>query len=84
MKVYKVKRLWGNITGITLYPIGIFIREDKYCERLLKHEKSHWEQQSKRWYSPFVFYPRYLIEGLLKGYKNISYEIEANIKENEK
>jgi len=80
MKVYKCKYL-KKILAITVAPIGVFVRPDKMGDKaLLNHEAIHWRQQKKLWY--IGFYIAYLFEWIFKGYRNISFEIEAY--ENEK
>jgi len=47
---------------------------------VLNHERIHWMQQKKGWY--IGFYVQYFAEWIFKGYRNISFEVEAY--ENEK
>lgn len=53
----------------------IFTRYDNIPDKTLRHELIHFEQQ-KEWFL-IGFYVLYLIEYLFKGYRNISFEIEA-------
>lgn len=87
MKIKKINRflkifLPKNIAAITLAPFGIYCKEEYLTnERLLNHEKIHWEQQKELLIIPF--YIIYLAEFLVKsittdnGYMNISFEKEA-------
>lgn len=64
-----------NVEGITLFPFGIFIREDIPDKVTINHEMIHIKQQKEMLVIPF--YLLYLIEYLFKGYYSISFEIEA-------
>lgn len=75
--------------GITLWPFGIYVSEDKYLkdEELINHEKIHWAQQKEM--VGIIFYIWYGIEYLIRKlftkedpYKNLSFEREANDNEN--
>ena len=75
MRVIKCKWL-GKWNGITLAPIGVFVKPEAADNKVvMNHERIHWEQQKKL--GLFKFYTRYLYEAALKGYRNISFEIEA-------
>ena len=80
MKIYKI-RLMKNFSAITLAPIGIFVAPSSIDDPVtLNHERIHWEQQKKL--GLFKFYTKYLYEAATKGYRNISFEIEAYANEN--
>lgn len=75
--------------GITLWPFGIYVSEDKYLKNkeLINHEKIHWEQQKEM--LGLIFYIWYGVEYLIRkfftkedAYKNLGFEKEAN--DNEK
>ena len=81
MKIITCKYL-GKIQGMTLAPFCILIRPDKIHDiRVIKHEVKHWEQSKKLWY--VGFYVSYFVQWIFKGYRNISFEIEARKVENE-
>ena len=73
---------FGWARAITLYPFGIYIREEWIDDRnVIRHEIGHWFQQVSLGY---IFYPFYLIEWIVKlfiygreAYKNLSFEREA-------
>lgn len=71
-KIYKIK-WWFGFSAITLYPIGVFVVHESYS--ILKHELIHWRQASEL--GAVKFYWKYLCEWVKKGYRNISFEIEA-------
>ena len=62
-----------GFSAMTFWPF-IFTRENMDAETL-KHEKKHGKQQLLLLIIPF--YLIYLIEYLIKGYDNISFEREA-------
>lgn len=72
--------------GITLWPFGIYVSELKYLtdQRLINHEKIHWEQQKEL--LGIFFYLLYGIECFIKlfkyghpgAYRNLAAEREAN------
>ena len=64
-----------NVTGITLYPFGIFIKDEIPDTITIQHEEIHWCQQKEMLVLPF--YILYLIEYIFKGYYEISFEVEA-------
>ena len=73
----------GGITGITLAPFGIYIKE-KYISNLrtVNHEKIHWCQQLEMLI--IFFYLWYLIEWIIRifvngseAYRSLSFEREA-------
>jgi hypothetical protein len=64
-----------DVTGITLAPFGIYIREEIPDTITINHESIHWKQQLEMLIIPFYFW--YLIESIFKGYFNISFEQEA-------
>ncbi|HLN75233.1 MAG: hypothetical protein ACM3O8_07405 [Methylococcaceae bacterium] len=79
MKIYPFKYL-GKFSGITLAPIGIFIKPAKLKDLcLLNHEHIHWQQQKEMLIVPFYLW--YVIEWLFKGYRDISFEKEAYLNE---
>jgi hypothetical protein len=66
--------LWVN--AMTLWPFVIFnSKETANNERILNHERIHLRQQLECLLIPF--YILYIIEGIFKGYRNISFEREA-------
>ena len=83
-----------SIGGISLYPF-IIIRKDYLLawnivkkERILRHESIHIRQQEEMFVIPF--YICYIVEWFIKlfkygkdAYKNISFEREAHIHEND-
>ena len=71
MFIIEVKNLW--VKGFAFWPF-ILVR-DKTDRTVIEHEKIHIRQQLRGWL--IFFYIRYLYEYFTKGYKNISYEIEA-------
>ena len=82
--IIEVKRLWGRIAGITLYPFIFVLKGYKKDVRLINHEKIHVQQQKEL--LVIFFYIWYLLEMLIwsvyyrdsyKGYMAISFEKEA-------
>ena len=82
---------WGYL-GITLWPIGIFLKEYAllFSSTLMAHEKIHWEQQKEMLGLPF--YVWYGLEYLVRlalylnhydAYSGISFELEANYHEDD-
>jgi len=83
--------------GITLWPFGIYVSEVKYLSnnKLINHEKIHWEQQKEL--GGILFYVLYLIEWFIKiftvtsvggnpfssAYRNLAAEREANLYEDD-
>lgn len=65
--------------AITIYPF-VFYKGDKPSSETINHENIHGEQQKELLL--IGFYIIYLIEYLLKGYYNISFEKEAYSNEN--
>lgn len=74
--------------GITLWPFAIYVSSVKYLsdQRLINHEKIHWEQQKEL--GGILFYVLYLIEWFIKlffygkqSYQNLAAEREANLHE---
>ena len=63
-----------NISGITLFPF-IILRNGDYNKWRINHERIHLRQQLEMLIIPFFVW--YIIEGIFKGYKNISFEKEA-------
>jgi len=77
--------IFDRMTGITLAPFGIYIRESHIQDtRIVNHELIHWEQQAEMFF--IFFYIWYVAEWLvrvaLKGrrgaYRSISFEKEAH------
>lgn len=73
-----------NITGITLAPFGIYLREDIYDKqnpKTINHEKIHWQQQMEMLI--IFFYIIYFSEWFIRlfvnedAYRSISFEREA-------
>lgn len=74
-----------GFAGITLWPFGIYVSKIQYLsnQRLINHEKIHWEQQKEL--LGVLFYLLYGIEWFFKlfkygggSYKNLAAEREAN------
>ena len=73
---------FGWAAAITLYPLGIYIKEEYLDDKdILHHEIGHWFQQITIGY---LFYPIYLLEWIIKlplygrkAYKNLSFERET-------
>ena len=72
--------------GITLWPFGIYVSDEKYLrpgyESLINHEKIHWEQQKEL--LGLLFYVLYGLEWLVRralgdkdAYRHLSFEMEA-------
>ncbi|MBC8003884.1 MAG: hypothetical protein H7X84_00305 [Verrucomicrobia bacterium] len=79
MRIYAFKYL-GKFSGITLSPLGVFIKPDRLTDvTLINHEKIHWEQQKEMLIIPFYLW--YIIEWMFKGYRTISFEREAYLQE---
>jgi len=75
MKIYSCKYL-KKFNGLSLAPLGIFIRPDRLTDKtLIHHEKIHWEQQKEMGFLPFYIW--YGLEWMWKGYRKISFEREA-------
>ena len=79
-----------GFAGITLWPFGIYVSNVKHLsnQRLIRHEKIHWEQQKEL--GGIFFYLLYMVEWLLKlfihgkrSYYNLAAEREANKFENQ-
>ncbi|MDF2437802.1 MAG: hypothetical protein K0Q95_2178 [Bacteroidota bacterium] len=64
-----------KIRAITLFPFIVISSQTKMDDVLLNHERIHLRQQLEMLIIPF--YILYLIEGIFKGYRNISFEKEA-------
>jgi len=64
-----------GFSAITIYPF-IFYKKDPLSKQTIRHENIHGRQQLELLI--IVFYIIYLFEAITKGYKNISFEIEAN------
>ena len=69
---------------MSLFPFGIFVKRKDYpdYEKLINHEKIHWEQQKEM--LCIFFYLWYLVEWLInipkyknRAYVNLSHEQEA-------
>lgn len=85
MKVKVSKIVPKGFIGMTLWPFGIYVSEDKYLNdwELINHELIHWEQQKEL--IGIFFYLLYGIEWLIKSifgegrpYKRLAAEREAN------
>lgn len=77
MKIVYLNRIMfsDNIQGLTLFPF-IFIRKNRKNDKvLLNHEKIHIRQQLELLIIPFYIW--YILEWMIKGYWNISFEREA-------
>ncbi len=74
MKIIKWKYMWMD--AITLAPFCILIKPKYFTDEVtINHEKIHWQQQKELKY--IGFYLLYIIEWMFKGYRNISFEVEA-------
>ena len=81
MKILKTNILGKRTKAITLAPFAILVKPEYADDKVvINHERIHWMQQKKGWY--IGFYVQYFVEWVFKGYRNISFEIEAY--ENEK
>ena len=63
-----------NVYGIALYPF-IILRNKDYSLIRINHERIHLAQQKEM--LVIFFFLWYIIEGIIKGYDNISFEKEA-------
>ena len=70
--------------GMSLFPFGIFVKRKDYpdYEKLINHERIHWEQQKEM--LCIFFYIWYITEWLInipkyknRAYVNLSHEQEA-------
>ena len=78
MIIYNKRIPFKGFIAMAIFPF-IFVRKDlkrKFTNRVENHEKIHFEQQKEMLI--IFFYLWYIIEWLFKGYKNISFEREAN------
>jgi hypothetical protein len=74
---------FGWARAISLFPFGIYIREDYYWDmKIRNHEFTHWLQQREMYILPFYLW--YLLEWIVKlfiygkhSYYNLSFEREA-------
>ena len=67
--------------GVTIPPIGIFIKEEFLTDhKLVKHESKHWEQYQNMGF--FKFYITYFWYYIRFGYENHPMELEARQAEN--
>jgi hypothetical protein len=64
-----------KIRAITLFPFIVTGSHTKMDEVLLNHERIHLRQQIELLVIPFYIW--YLTEGVIRGYRNISFEREA-------
>lgn len=82
-RIFYRRRLLNNHTGLTVPPIGIFIKEsEKNNIRLLHHEMVHWQQYQREGLINFAL--NYRKEQKANGYDRNKYEIEARKKSGEK
>ena len=72
-----------GMLGITLAPLGIYIKEGYFTDRIINHEKIHWRQQMEMFIIPFYLW--YFIEWLIRipingkqAYMKMWFEIEAH------
>lgn len=72
----------GAIAGMSIAPFCILIHPDNIKDNTINHEKIHWKQQVEMLILPF--YILYFLEWLFKGYRNISFELEAYTNETDK
>jgi hypothetical protein len=86
MRIYRMNTLMRfllrNVSAITLFPFGMFVREWRLLPIVIEHEDIHWRQQKEMLCIPF--YVWYLFEWLIKipfagryAYLSISFEQEA-------
>lgn len=77
-------KIMGTYRGISLYPIGIFVKRMDYrdMDTFINHELIHWRQQKEMLIIPFYLW--YVIEWVInifkygkKAYKKLSFEQEA-------
>jgi hypothetical protein len=81
MRLYPFKYL-GRFSAITLSPLGVFVKPDKFTDiTLINHERIHWQQQKEMLILPFYLW--YVIEWMFKGYRHISFEREAYLNEHD-
>jgi hypothetical protein len=67
--------------GVTLPPLGIYIRERCLADdRLCRHEQTHWAQWQKM--GTIRFYATYLWYNVRYGYQDNPMEVEARKSEN--
>lgn len=64
-----------NIRAMALFPFIVFKKEEYIDEVIVNHERIHFAQQLELLIIPFYIW--YIIEGAIKGYRNISFEREA-------
>jgi len=62
MKIKVSKIVPTGFVGITLWPFGIYVSDEKYLTsaRIINHEKIHWKQQKET--LGIIFYLIYGIE----------------------
>jgi hypothetical protein len=79
-KIYTVRWLPFGFRGMTVPPIGIFIRVG-YLENetLIRHEMHHWQQYVAL--GAFVFYAKYFFFLMVSGYWSHPMEREARAAE---
>lgn len=81
-RIFVRKKLPNNYNAMTIPPFGIFISEnEKDNEKLIAHEKIHWEQYKKT--GAILFSLKYLYQKMRYGYDKMPMEIEARKKLNE-
>lgn len=78
--IHYLDNLPFNHDGMTIPPVGIFIKKDQQQnEALLKHEMVHWQQYQRMGLVPY--YLNYFTDMATKGYDAHPMELEA--RENE-
>jgi hypothetical protein len=70
-----------KIRAVALFPFIVIPSTTKMDDILLNHERIHLRQQIELLIIPFYIW--YLIEGAIKGYRNICFEKEAFANEND-
>jgi len=81
-KIYYVSRIIPPYRGMTIPPIGIFIKNNyKNNQKIINHELIHWQQYQKLGLIKFYF--KYIQQFIIYGYDNMSMEIEARYEEDE-
>jgi hypothetical protein len=92
MKIYTMnwfmKLVMPNVTGICLFPFGIYFRSDSPRETSIRHEMIHYQQQKEM--LCVFFYLWYILEWIIKAimpprgaYMNLSFEREAYLNAND-
>lgn len=71
-----------GFNAMTVPPVGIFVRRDQADnQRLLDHERIHWQQFQQRGLGGF--YGDYLYQMAVHGYDHMPMEVEARVVEDD-